>query len=27
VTGPTEGIYMMLDPLSKLKPWLYQKLA
>jgi chemotaxis protein methyltransferase CheR len=25
VTGPTEGIYMMLDPLSKLKPWLYQK--
>jgi chemotaxis protein methyltransferase CheR len=27
VTGPTEGIYTMLDPLSKLKPWLYQKLA
>jgi chemotaxis protein methyltransferase CheR len=25
VTGPTEGIYTMLDPLSKLKPWLYQK--
>jgi chemotaxis protein methyltransferase CheR len=27
VTGPTEGIYTMLDPLSKLKPWLFQKLA
>jgi chemotaxis protein methyltransferase CheR len=26
VVGPTEGIYAMLDPLSKLKPWLYQKL-
>jgi chemotaxis protein methyltransferase CheR len=25
VVGPTEGIYAMLDPLSKLKPWLYQK--
>jgi chemotaxis protein methyltransferase CheR len=25
VTGPTEGIYTMLDSLSKLKPWLYQK--
>jgi len=25
VTGPTEGIYTMLDPLRKLKPWLYQK--
>jgi chemotaxis protein methyltransferase CheR len=27
VIGPTEGIYAMLDPLSKLKPWLYQRLA
>jgi len=27
VTGPTEGIYAMLDPLTKLKPWLYQRLA
>ncbi len=27
VTGPTEGIYAMLDPLKKLKPWLYQRLA
>jgi chemotaxis protein methyltransferase CheR len=27
VVGPTEGIYAMLDPLSKLKPWLYQKPA
>jgi chemotaxis protein methyltransferase CheR len=25
VVGPTEGIYAMLDSLSKLKPWLYQK--
>ena len=25
VVGPTEGIFAMLDPLSKLKPWLYQK--
>ncbi len=25
ITGPTEGIYTMLDPLTKLKPWLYQK--
>ena len=25
VVGPTEGIYTMLDPLKKLKPWLYQK--
>ncbi len=25
VVGPTEGIYTMLDPLTKLKPWLYQK--
>ena len=25
VVGPTEGIYSMLDPLTKLKPWLYQK--
>ena len=27
VVGPTEGIYAMLDPLTKLKPWLYQKRA
>jgi chemotaxis protein methyltransferase CheR len=27
VIGPTEGIYTMLDPLTKLKPWLYQRLA
>lgn len=27
VTGPTEGIYAMLDPLTKLTPWLYQKLS
>jgi chemotaxis protein methyltransferase CheR len=27
VVGPTEGIYMMLDALTKLKPWLYQKLS
>jgi chemotaxis protein methyltransferase CheR len=27
VIGPTEGIYSMLDPLAKLKPWLYQKIA
>ncbi len=27
VTGPTEGIYSMLDPLTKIKPWLYQRLA
>ena len=27
VIGPTEGIYAMLDPLSKLKPWLYQRLT
>jgi chemotaxis protein methyltransferase CheR len=27
VVGPTEGIYAMLDPLRKLKPWLYQKPA
>jgi chemotaxis protein methyltransferase CheR len=27
VVGPTEGIYTMLDPLTKLKPWLYQRLA
>jgi chemotaxis protein methyltransferase CheR len=27
VIGPTEGIYAMLDPLSKLKPWLYQRPA
>jgi chemotaxis protein methyltransferase CheR len=25
VVGPTEGIYMMLDALTKLKPWLYQR--
>ena len=25
VVGPTEGIYSMLDSLTKLKPWLYQK--
>jgi chemotaxis protein methyltransferase CheR len=25
VIGPTEGIYAMLGPLSKLKPWLYQR--
>ena len=27
VTGPTEGIYAMLDPLKKIKPWLYQRTA
>ena len=27
VVGPTEGIYNMLDPLTELKPWLYQKPA
>jgi chemotaxis protein methyltransferase CheR len=27
VIGPTEGIYAMLDPLTKLKTWLYQRLA
>jgi chemotaxis protein methyltransferase CheR len=25
VIGPTEGIYSMLDSLTKLKPWLYQR--
>jgi chemotaxis protein methyltransferase CheR len=25
VVGPTEGIYSMLDPLEKRKPWLYQR--
>ena len=25
VVGPTEGIFTMLDPLTKLKPWLYQR--
>jgi chemotaxis protein methyltransferase CheR len=25
VVGPTEGIFTMLDTLTKLKPWLYQK--
>ena len=25
VIGPTEGIYTMLDSLTKLKPWLYQR--
>ncbi|MFO0951955.1 MAG: protein-glutamate O-methyltransferase CheR [Isosphaeraceae bacterium] len=27
VVGPTEGIYNMLDPLEKLKPWLYRRPA
>jgi chemotaxis protein methyltransferase CheR len=27
VTGPTEGVYAMLDPLRKVKPWLYQRPA
>ena len=27
VTGPTEGIYSMLDPLKKITPWLYQQPA
>jgi chemotaxis protein methyltransferase CheR len=27
VTGPTEGIYAMLDPLKRVKPWLYQRTA
>jgi chemotaxis protein methyltransferase CheR len=27
VIGPTEGIYTMLDSLTKLKPWLYQRHA
>ncbi len=27
VIGPTEGIYTMLDPLTKLKPWLYQRVS
>jgi chemotaxis protein methyltransferase CheR len=27
VVGPTEGIYTMLGSLSKVKPWLYQRLA
>ena len=27
VTGLTEGIYAMLDPLTKIKPWLYQRPA
>jgi chemotaxis protein methyltransferase CheR len=27
VIGPTEGIYAMLNPLNKLKPWLYQRLG
>jgi chemotaxis protein methyltransferase CheR len=27
VTGPTEGIYAMLDPLKKITPWLYQQPA
>jgi chemotaxis protein methyltransferase CheR len=27
VIGPTEGIYAMLNPLTKLNPWLYQKLS
>jgi chemotaxis protein methyltransferase CheR len=25
IVGPTEGIYSMLDPLVRLKPWLYQR--
>jgi chemotaxis protein methyltransferase CheR len=25
VVGPTEGIYNMLEPLEKRKPWLYQR--
>ncbi|MFO0908052.1 MAG: protein-glutamate O-methyltransferase CheR [Isosphaeraceae bacterium] len=27
VVGPTEGIYSMLDPLEKIKPWLYRRPA
>jgi chemotaxis methyl-accepting protein methylase len=27
VTGPTEGIYAMLGPLTKIKAWLYQRPA
>jgi chemotaxis protein methyltransferase CheR len=27
VVGPTEGIYSMLGSLTKLKPWLYQRLS
>jgi chemotaxis protein methyltransferase CheR len=27
VTGPTEGIYTMLEPLKRVKPWLYQRIA
>lgn len=27
VVGPTEGIYTMLDSLTKVKPWLYQRLS
>jgi chemotaxis protein methyltransferase CheR len=27
VTGPTEGIFSMLDPLKKITPWLYQQPA
>jgi chemotaxis protein methyltransferase CheR len=27
VIGPTEGIHGMLDPLTKLKPWLFQRLS
>jgi chemotaxis protein methyltransferase CheR len=27
VTGPTEGIYAMLDPLKKINHWLYQRLG
>lgn len=27
VVGPTEGIYAMLDPLTRVKPWLYQQPA
>jgi chemotaxis protein methyltransferase CheR len=25
VVGPTEGVYNMLDSLTRVKPWLYQK--
>ncbi len=25
VVGPTEGVYNMLDPLGRVKPWLYRK--
>ena len=25
VIGPTEGVHNMLDPLARVRPWLYQK--